>query len=78
MPEYTIRPLNPDDSKWVAPIIGGTIFMQPGAPTEEEMYEQALTYIHAAPGVLFEMVSDLQTDATVEQFTQDWQKVNKE
>ena len=25
--------------------IDGTIFMQPGAPTEEEMYEQALTYI---------------------------------
>ena len=29
--------------------IDGTIFMQPGAPTEEEMYEQALTYIQAAP-----------------------------
>jgi TalC/MipB family fructose-6-phosphate aldolase len=29
--------------------IGGTIFMQPGAPTEEEMYEQALAYMQAAP-----------------------------
>ena len=29
--------------------IGGTIFMQPGAPTEEEMYEQACAYIQAAP-----------------------------
>jgi TalC/MipB family fructose-6-phosphate aldolase len=28
---------------------GGTIFMQPGAATEEEMYEQALAYIQAAP-----------------------------
>jgi TalC/MipB family fructose-6-phosphate aldolase len=28
---------------------GGTIFMQPGAPTEEEMYEQALAYIQTAP-----------------------------
>ena len=28
---------------------GGTIFMQPGALTEEEMYEQALAYIQAAP-----------------------------
>jgi TalC/MipB family fructose-6-phosphate aldolase len=29
--------------------IGGTIFMQPGAATEEEMYEQALAYVQAAP-----------------------------
>src|SRR5215470_1043606 len=29
--------------------IGGTIFMQPSAPTEEEMFEQALAYIQAAP-----------------------------
>ncbi len=29
--------------------IGGTIFMQPGAATEEEMYEQALAYMQAAP-----------------------------
>src|SRR5258708_12578236 len=28
---------------------GGTIFMQPGAPTEEEMYEQALPYVQTAP-----------------------------
>src|SRR5258708_16387749 len=27
----------------------GTIFMQPGATTEEEMYEQALAYIQTAP-----------------------------
>ena len=30
--------------------ITGTIFMQPGAATEEEMYEQALAYFQAAPG----------------------------
>src|SRR5207248_288311 len=29
--------------------------------------------ITAAPGVLLEMVSDLYSDAAVEQFTQDWQ-----
>src|SRR5258706_5886260 len=29
--------------------IGGTIFMQPGAATEEEMYEQALAYMQTAP-----------------------------
>ena len=33
--------------------------------------------ISAAPGVLFAMVSDPHTDAAVEKFTQDWQKVNK-
>ncbi len=34
--------------------------------------------ITAAPGVLLEMVSDSLTDAAVEKFTQDWQKVNKQ
>jgi len=30
--------------------VGGTIFMQPGASGEEEMYAEALAYIQAAPG----------------------------
>src|SRR5579883_508969 len=30
--------------------VPGTIFMQPGSPDEEEMYQQARTYILAAPG----------------------------
>jgi TalC/MipB family fructose-6-phosphate aldolase len=30
--------------------VPGTIFMQPGSPDEEEMYQQARTYIQAAPG----------------------------
>jgi hypothetical protein len=34
--------------------------------------------ITAAPRVLLEMVSDPQTDAAIEKFTQDWQKVNKQ
>ena len=33
--------------------------------------------ITAAPDILLEMVSDPHTDAAVEKFTQDWQKVNK-
>ncbi len=30
--------------------VAGTIFMQPGASGEEEMYAEALVYIQAAPG----------------------------
>src|SRR5438309_5647567 len=30
-------------------VMGGTIFIQPGATGEEEMYQQALAYIQAAP-----------------------------
>src|SRR5207302_6206377 len=30
-------------------IMGGTIFIQPGATDEEEMYREALDYIQAAP-----------------------------
>jgi TalC/MipB family fructose-6-phosphate aldolase len=30
-------------------MLGGTIFMQPGATEEEEMYQQALAYIQASP-----------------------------
>jgi transaldolase len=34
--------------------------------------------ITAAPDILLAMVSDPHTEAAVEQFTQDWQQVNRE
>lgn len=45
--------------------IGGTIFMQPGAATEEEMYEQALAYIQAAPGRVVPKIPMTQTGVRV-------------
>ena len=45
--------------------VGGTIFMQPGATTEEEMLKEALAYIEVAPGRVIPKIPMTQTGMRV-------------